>query len=122
MTIRLNHTIVNAHDKRASAEFLAGILGLEVGAPVGPFLPVHLDNDVALDFMDHHADPPAQHYAFKLDPEAWEAAQARLLDRGIQTWADPHKQEPDGVYDVNGEKGAYFDDPSGHLMEILTDS
>ena len=40
MSIQLNHTIVAARDKAASARFLAGLLGLEVGAPYGPFIPV----------------------------------------------------------------------------------
>ena len=31
MTIELNHTIIPARDKRASAKFLADILGLEAG-------------------------------------------------------------------------------------------
>jgi catechol 2,3-dioxygenase-like lactoylglutathione lyase family enzyme len=34
MTIELNHTIVPAHDPKASARFLADILGLRVGPPV----------------------------------------------------------------------------------------
>ncbi len=44
--VQLNHTAVYARDRRRSAEFLAGILGLEVGAPFGPFLPVDLGNGV----------------------------------------------------------------------------
>ncbi|MYT19729.1 VOC family protein, partial [Streptomyces sp. SID7760] len=40
--IQLNHTVVHARDRRLSAEFLAVVLGLEVGAPFGPFLPVDL--------------------------------------------------------------------------------
>ncbi len=123
MAVQLNHTIVHARDKQASAEFLAAVLGVEVGRPFGPFLPVQLDNDVALDFMDHGpGDVAGQHYAFKLSHDEFAAAHARLLDMGAKTWADPHKHEPDGVYDINGERGTYFDDPSGHLMEIITDS
>lgn len=34
MAIELNHTIVAAHDPKASAQFLAGILGLEILTPV----------------------------------------------------------------------------------------
>jgi hypothetical protein len=42
MTVELNHTIVWARDKAASAAFLAEILGVPVGGPVGPFVPVRL--------------------------------------------------------------------------------
>ncbi|MCU1426109.1 MAG: glyoxalase/bleomycin resistance protein/dioxygenase [Actinomycetia bacterium] len=37
MSVELNHTIVWARDKAASAQFLAGILGLPVGQPTDPF-------------------------------------------------------------------------------------
>jgi catechol 2,3-dioxygenase-like lactoylglutathione lyase family enzyme len=119
MAVELNHTIVHAKDKRTSADFLAGILGLEVDPPAGPFLPVVMSNGVALDFMDTD-EVLQQHYAFKLDAEEWEAAHARLLDQGVRTWADPSLSRPDAVYEHGGERGAYFMDPSGHLMEILT--
>ena len=49
-----------------SAELLAHLLGLSVGRPVGPFLPVQLANGVTLDFYQSPpGDPIApQHYAF----------------------------------------------------------
>src|SRR3954453_11139139 len=40
--VQLNHTAVYARDRQLSAEFIAAILGLKVGAPFGPFLPVDL--------------------------------------------------------------------------------
>lgn len=50
MSVELNHTIVHSRDSRESAEFLANILGLEVGAEWGPFIPVATSNRVTLDF------------------------------------------------------------------------
>lgn len=64
MSVQLNHTIVAARDKQAAATFLATVLGLEVSAPYGPFLPVETGNGVQLDYMDSDDDPiPSQHYA-----------------------------------------------------------
>jgi catechol 2,3-dioxygenase-like lactoylglutathione lyase family enzyme len=37
MAVELNHTIVPAHDPQASAQFLAGVLGLRVDPPVARF-------------------------------------------------------------------------------------
>ena len=37
MSVELNHTIIPAKDKWASAKFLADILNLEGGAGMGPF-------------------------------------------------------------------------------------
>ena len=119
MPIELNHTIVSAHDKHASAAFLAEILGLEVGAETGPFVPVTLANNVTLDFMDRQDFTP-QHYAFLVDDEVFDAAHARLLERGVQTWADPDHHEPDAINTRWGGRGCYFPDPAGHNMEILT--
>jgi catechol 2,3-dioxygenase-like lactoylglutathione lyase family enzyme len=119
MSVQLNHTIVSAHDKHASAAFIADILGVEVGAPTGPFVPVALANDVTLDFMDLN-DFTSQHFAFLVDDETFDAAHRRLLDRGVQTWADPDHHEPDGINTRWGGRGVYFPDPAGHNMEILT--
>ena len=49
MSVELNHTVIASHDREESARFLAGILGLEVGAPLEPFLPVETANGVTLD-------------------------------------------------------------------------
>jgi hypothetical protein len=50
MSIELNHTIVAARDPKASAQFLAGILGLEVDPPLAHFTPITLANRVTLDY------------------------------------------------------------------------
>lgn len=119
MTIELNHTIVHARDKRASAAFLATILGLEVGADFGRFVPVAVANGVTLDYMTA-ADPQPQHYAFLLDDEEFDAAFARIREQGLDYYAEPGG---DGHGEINtrwGGRGVYFDDPDGHAMEIFT--
>lgn len=120
MAIELNHTIVPAHDPLDSARFLAGILGLQVGEPVAHFTPVQLNNRVTLDY-DHSDEVAEHHYAFALSDAEWEAAFGRIKDAGITYYADPACREPGQVYtSKNGNRGAYFRDPDGHLMEILT--
>ena len=42
MSIALNHTIVPAHDKEASALFFAQIFGLSYAGPTGHFAPVQV--------------------------------------------------------------------------------
>ena len=51
MSIRFNHTLVHAHDKKASSAFLTRILGLPPASPFGSFLVVELENKVSLDFL-----------------------------------------------------------------------
>jgi catechol 2,3-dioxygenase-like lactoylglutathione lyase family enzyme len=119
MSVELNHTIVHAHDPRASAEFLARILGVSVAPQWGPFLPVEVDR-VALDFMADDGDFTRQHYAFLVSDDVFDAAYSRLGADGVQIWADPHLQEPGEINHHFGGRGVYFEDPDGHLMEFIT--
>ncbi len=121
MAVELNHTIVAARDMKASAEFLATILGLEVGPRYGPFLPVTTSNGVTLDFMDSGSDRiPSQHYAFLVSEEDFDAIFGRIQQAGITYYADPHHQQPGQINHHDGGRGAYFDDPNGHNLEIIT--
>jgi catechol 2,3-dioxygenase-like lactoylglutathione lyase family enzyme len=119
MPVELNHTIVHARDKQASAEFLAGILGLDVSEPVGHFVPVVLANGVTLDY-DNADDVRPQHYAFLLDEEEFDAAFARLVEAGVSYFADPGHRQADQINHRQGGRGVYFSDPDGHNMELLT--
>ena len=108
MAIELNHTIVPAHDPQASAQFLAGLLGLPVDPPVAHFTPVTLANGVSLDF-DHDEHVDEHHYAFQLGDEEFQAAFNRISGRGITYYADPQCRQPGQVYtSKNGRRGTYF--------------
>ena len=121
MPVELNHTIVAARDKRAAAEFLATILGLEVGAPFGPFIPVETGNGVTLDFMDSGGDEIAsQHYAFLVSEEDFDAIFGRIKAAGLPFYADPGHRQAGRINHNDGGRGVYFDDPNGHNLEIIT--
>ena len=115
----LNHTIVNASDKAAAARFFAMILGVEVGAPTGPFVPVVLSNGVTLDFATSDS-VQSQHYAFLIDEHDFDAAFERIRSSGVQYWADPGHHEPGEINHWGGGRGVYFADPDGHNLELLT--
>lgn len=122
MTVELNHTIVPARDPQASAQFLAGILGLRVDPPVAHFTPVTLANQVSLDY-DRQDDFEAHHYAFMVSEGEFDAVLARIQRGGVPHYGDPACQEAGQIYHSKrtpGRKGTYFRDPDGHLMEILT--
>jgi catechol 2,3-dioxygenase-like lactoylglutathione lyase family enzyme len=120
MSVELNHTIIPARDPRASARFLAGILGLEVGQPVAHFTPVSLANHVTLDYDQSDGVEP-HHYAFMVSDTEFEAAFGRIRDAGVTHYADPACRQPGQIYQgKGGNRGTYFRDPDGHLMEILT--
>src|ERR1051325_75642 len=95
MSVELNHTIVHSRDNRESAEFLAHILVLEVGAEWGPFVPVETSNKVTLDFATIPAESiVVQHYAFLVSDEEFDAAFDRIKQGGIPYFADPHGKQP----------------------------
>ena len=119
MAVHLNHTIVAARDRHESASFLASILGLAPPQTYGPFAVVHLDNDVSLDFMDDE-DLHPRHYAFLVGEDDFDAIFARIRDRGITFWADPFEQQPGTINTHDGGRGVYWQDPSGHKLEIIT--
>jgi catechol 2,3-dioxygenase-like lactoylglutathione lyase family enzyme len=101
MTVELNHTIVPARDKIASATFLTDLLGLPAPTTFGPFLGVTLGNGVELDFLETSDDIHPQHYAFLVS----EAEFDTIFDR---------------IRALDGGRGVYFDDPNGHVLELLT--
>lgn len=122
MSIQLNHTIVAAEDRQVSAEFLADLLGLEVGAELGPFLPVQLHNGVTLDFAQ---SPPGeeihpQHYAFLVSEAEFDAAFAKIKRYRLTFWADPRQHLEGEINHNDGGRGVYFCDPSGHYLELIT--
>lgn len=121
MSVQLNHTIVAARDKRVAAEFLAGILGLTVGAPFGPFIPVETSNGVTLDFADRDPDRiTPQHYAFLVSEEEFDAIFARIQQAGLAHYADPGHRRVGQINRNDGGRGVYFEDPNGHNLEIIT--
>lgn len=121
MPIELNHTIVSARDRKVSAEFLAGMLGLKVGAPYGPFLPVETDNGVSLDYLESGREPVTpQHYAFLVSEDEFDVIFGRIDSAGISYYGGPGHQMPQQINRNDGGRGVYFDDPSGHSLEIIT--
>jgi len=120
MTVQLNHTIVQSRDKRRSATFLTEILGLRDPVPYGPFLVVEVDNGASLDFDETDDDITLQHYAFLIGEDDFDEIFGRIRDRGLQYWADPFKSRPREINHNDGGRGVYFDDPDGHLLEVIT--
>jgi catechol 2,3-dioxygenase-like lactoylglutathione lyase family enzyme len=119
MAVHLNHTIVAARDKQASAEWLARILGLPAPTHFGPFAMVQPENDVTLDFADTTDEITVQHYAFLVSEPEFDEIFARVKAEG-EYWADPYRKEPGQINTRDGGRGVYFLDPNGHVMEILT--
>jgi catechol 2,3-dioxygenase-like lactoylglutathione lyase family enzyme len=119
MSIELNHTILPAKEKWTSANFLAAILGLEVGPQWGPFAPLRTSNAVTIDFVDA-ADFEPHHCAFLVSEEEFGDALSRLREKGVLFYADFMRKKSGEINHLYGGRGVYFNGPDGHLFEIIT--
>jgi catechol 2,3-dioxygenase-like lactoylglutathione lyase family enzyme len=123
VSVTLNHTIVWCRDNKASARYLTEILGLADAQPWGPFMVVALGNGVSLDYHDFY-DPAgeilAQHYAFMVTENEFDEILARIEAGGQDYWADPGLSSNGEINQNDGGRGVYFQDPDGHLFEIIT--
>jgi catechol 2,3-dioxygenase-like lactoylglutathione lyase family enzyme len=122
MAITFNHTIVAARDRSESANFFTELFGLPAAAEFGPFLAVALNHGVSLDYaqtQDGQEIRP-QHYAFLVSEPEFDAIYGRIQSRALPHWADPRGAHPGEINRNDGGRGVYFQDPSGHYLEIIT--
>ena len=120
MAIELNHTIVPAHDKVASAKFFASIFGLSFEeSAVHYFAPVRVNDALTLDFADS-SNIAIHHYAFKVSEAEFDTIFSRIQKEGIGYGSGPYSREDMKINHRGGGRGVYFCDPNGHVLELLT--
>jgi catechol 2,3-dioxygenase-like lactoylglutathione lyase family enzyme len=119
VSVQLNHTIVACRDQQHSSAFLTQILGLPPATRYGPFMVVEADNGVSLDFAERSEIVP-QHYAFLVGEDEFDAAFGRIQEQDLAYWADPGQTRRAEINTRDGGRGLYFEDPDGHLLEIIT--
>ena len=119
MTITLNHTIIPAKDKKASAEFFARIFGLRVESPVGYFAAIRVNDTLTLDFAEREV-LESHHYAFHVSEAEFDAIFARVKEAELEYSSDPMHQNQGEINHRKGGRGFYFYDPNGHNLELLT--
>ena len=128
MTIRLDHTIVPASDRIASAEFFAEIFDLKVKR--GHFAEVRVNESLTLAFADEPEmwggpgfDPAAgqsHHYAFHISEDEFDAIFNRVKAKRIAYGSGPFNHADGQINTRRGGRGFYFEDPNGHLLEVMT--
>ncbi len=121
MSVDLDHLIVPARDREASARQLAQILGVrwsKVG--VGPFCPVFVSAGLTLDFDQVEDAFAVQHYCFRVDEATFDAIVARLREAGIAYRSTPHGPLDGEVNTRHGGRIVYWSEPDGHVWEALT--
>jgi len=86
----------------------------------GPFLVLDLDNGLSLDYHETDDTIAPQHYAFLISEPEFDVIFGRIVERGLDHWADPGRTVPGEINHHDGGRGVYFADPDGHLLEIIT--
>jgi catechol 2,3-dioxygenase-like lactoylglutathione lyase family enzyme len=121
MTIVLNHTIVPAKDKDASARFFADMFGLPHDLPEahGHFAPVRVNDTLTLLF-DNADTVKSQHYAFHVSDAEFDAILERVKSAGLVYGSAPWNIADGKLNDWGGGRGVYFKDPDGHILELMT--
>jgi len=119
MSVELNHIIVYARDKRASARFLADVLGLTPSPDWGGFVPLQTGNGVTLDFAESET-VRSQHCAFLVSEVEFDTALERVRRTGIAFFAEFDGSGEGEINHLYGGRGFYFHDPNGHLFELIT--
>jgi catechol 2,3-dioxygenase-like lactoylglutathione lyase family enzyme len=121
MTITLNHTVVPAGDKVASAKFFARMFGLSFDEnQVGYFAPVRVNETLTLDFDDDVDRFDVHHYAFKVSEAEFDSIFGRVKAEGLPYGSEPHSRDDMKINHRSGGRGVYFCDPNGHILELLT--
>lgn len=122
MSVQLDHLTVPSRDRVAAARLLASILGVpwaEQGR-VGPFSPVFVNEGLTLDF-DQWADPfPTLHLCFRVEQDAFNSILSRIRSAGIAYRSTPHGPVDNKVNPAFGGSIVYWDQPDGHVWELLT--
>jgi len=119
MAITLDHTIVPARDKEASAQFFAQMFGVRYEGASGHFAPVHVNESLTLDFDNREAFE-SHHYAFVVTDEEFDAILGRVKAAGRSYGSEPNAQDNGQINTRRGGRGFYFRDLDGHSLEVMT--
>lgn len=121
MSVTLDHTIVHVRDAAATADFLVRMLDLPPWTRLAHFTVVQV-GETSLDLIETDGEIASRHFAFRVPEAAFPGVMDRLTAEGRPFWADPFRRHPGRINTWDDGLGVYFDDPSGHLLEVLTRS
>ena len=120
MAITLDHTIVPAHDKVASAKFFASLFRLTYTGAMGPFAQVPVNETLTFDFDDRRDGFEVHHYAFHVSDDEFDAIFGRVKETGLAYGSQPWTPEDMQVRIVRGGRIVFFRDLDRHLLEVRT--
>ncbi len=123
MTVQLDHLMVPARDKLASARLLAELLDVPWSTQgVGPFAPVFVNDGFTIDFDEWSEPFPKIHYCVRVTEPEFDAILGRLRAKGIAFRSNVQGPVDHEVNTQHGGRIVYWNEPDGHYWEMLTQS
>lgn len=86
---------------------------------VGHFAAVRVNDSLTLDFANATRFN-SHHLAFKVNEDQFDAIFGRIQDEGIPYGSAPRSLHDAKINRRGGGRGVYFEDPKGHVLELLT--
>ena len=123
MSIKFNHTIVAAKDTKQSANYFTELFGLPARQAVRPFSGGHDQHGVSLDYAQVGR---RTRRSIRSTTRSWSPSPSSTRSTARSAIAASSIgpiREARGPGEINhndGGRGVYFQDPSGHYLEILT--
>jgi catechol 2,3-dioxygenase-like lactoylglutathione lyase family enzyme len=120
----IDHLILKVNEIPASVDFYINVLGFELEGEDGPFTIIRVNEKFTLQLAPWGTGGN-EHLAFALSREAFDAAFARLQEKGIPYGDSFHSVGNNAGPGVeSGARGPaptiYMNDPNNHLIEIRT--
>jgi catechol 2,3-dioxygenase-like lactoylglutathione lyase family enzyme len=118
----LDHLIVPAKDRVASARLLASLLAVEWAeqGSFGPFSPVYVNDGLTLDFDQWDGPLPKLHFCFRVSDGEFALILARIERAGLAYRSLPHGPVDHRINEAFGGSIVYWSEPDGHVWEMLT--
>lgn len=121
MAIELDHAIISAHDRDASAKLLAHLLGVPCGpAKEGPFFAVYVNEGLTLDFIATDEAFPVEHFCFRVSEDDFDRILERIKAAGINYRSTVRGPCDGRVNTAYCGRMVYWNAPENHQWEILT--
>jgi catechol 2,3-dioxygenase-like lactoylglutathione lyase family enzyme len=118
IAVQVNHIVIPAKNKRATAELLGGILGVDVEGDSDQFARIRASNGLTVDFSEARASEAFQ-CAFLVSSAEFDSALSRINRAAIDFYAAFDRKGRGEINRIHGGRGIYFDDPDGHLFELI---
>ena len=78
------------------------------------------ENGANIDFMNTGGEITPQHYAFLVSESEFDEIFGRIRKRSLPYWANPAQEQSGEINYHDGGRGVYFEDPDGHLLEVIS--